>query len=218
MDGSGLISAGRVASAPVQRPSAIPASPAPAFGSTSRPVAPGRCSPIAFIPRVIFRAASSSFGARRVTLSTEADMEPIWAVGLMTGTVLDGNIDVALLRTDGQRIETFGAYDLVPYPQSTRDLLEQTLAAARTWNFTGPEPAIFARAEEELTRGQSAAVKTVVTTAGLSLDDIGVVGFHGQSVLHRAPTRERIGATRQLGNGTLMHELLGVPVTYDFRS
>ncbi len=25
-------------------------------------------------------------------------MEPIWAVGLMTGTVLDGNIDVAVLR------------------------------------------------------------------------------------------------------------------------
>ncbi len=31
--------------------------------------------------------------------------EPIWAVGLMTGTVLDGNIDVALLKTDGERIE-----------------------------------------------------------------------------------------------------------------
>jgi anhydro-N-acetylmuramic acid kinase len=145
-------------------------------------------------------------------------VEPIWAVGLMTGTVLDGNIDVALLRTDGERIEAFGAYDLVPYPEAIRDRLEETLAAARKWNFEGPEPDIFARAEEELTRAQSAAVKTVVTTAGLSLDDIDVVGFHGQSVLHRAPTPERIGATRQLGNGTLMHELLGVPVAYDFRS
>ena len=29
-----------------------------------------------------------------------------WAVGLMTGTVLDGNIDVALLKTDGQTIES----------------------------------------------------------------------------------------------------------------
>jgi anhydro-N-acetylmuramic acid kinase len=74
-------------------------------------------------------------------------VEPIWAVGLMTGTVLDGNIDVALLKTDGERIETFGAYDLAPYPQSIRDLLEQTLAAARQWNFEGPEPEIFARAE-----------------------------------------------------------------------
>ncbi len=58
-------------------------------------------------------------------------MKPIWAVGLMTGTVLDGNIDVALLKTDGERIETFGAYTLAPYPQSIRDLLEETLSARR---------------------------------------------------------------------------------------
>ena len=29
-------------------------------------------------------------------------------IGLMTGTVLDGNIDVAFLRTDGKLIEEFG--------------------------------------------------------------------------------------------------------------
>ena len=45
-------------------------------------------------------------------------MQPIWAVGLMTGTVLDGNIDVALLKTDGESIERFGAYTLAPYPQA----------------------------------------------------------------------------------------------------
>ena len=50
------------------------------------------------------------------------------------------------------------------------------------------------------------------------MNDIGVVGFHGQSVLHRAPQPGRIGATRQLGDGALIHELLGVPVAYDFRS
>ncbi len=145
-------------------------------------------------------------------------MDPIWAVGLMTGTVLDGNIDVALLKTDGEIIESFGAYTLAPYPQSIRDTLEETLAQARKWNFDGPDPAIFAEAEDALTRAQSAAVKELVESAGLSLSDIGVVGFHGQSVLHRAPQPGRIGATRQLGNGQLMHELLGVKVAYDFRS
>jgi anhydro-N-acetylmuramic acid kinase len=144
--------------------------------------------------------------------------EPIWAVGLMTGTVLDGNIDVAMLRTDGETVESFGAYTLAPYPQSIRDQLEETLSQARTWAFDGPEPAIFAEAEDALTRAQSAAVAALVKDAGLKNEDIGVVGFHGQSVLHRAPQPGRIGATRQLGNGKLMHDLLGIPVAYDFRS
>ncbi|MGN8154777.1 anhydro-N-acetylmuramic acid kinase [Agrobacterium sp. 22094] len=145
-------------------------------------------------------------------------MEPIWAVGLMTGTVLDGNIDVALLHTDGERVERFGAYTLAPYDQAVRELLEETLAEARKWNFEGPEPEIFGRAEDALTRAQSAAVADLVTDAGLSLSDIGVVGFHGQTVLHRAPQPGRLGATRQLGDGELMAKLLGTKVAYDFRS
>jgi anhydro-N-acetylmuramic acid kinase len=145
-------------------------------------------------------------------------MNPIWSVGLMTGTVLDGNIDVALLKTDGETVETFGAYTLAPYPQTIRDTLEETLAQARKWNFAETDPAIFAEAEEMLTRAQSAAVRQLVESAGLTMADVGVVGFHGQSVLHRAPQPGRIGATRQLGDGALMHELLRVPVAYDFRS
>lgn len=144
--------------------------------------------------------------------------EPIWAAGLMTGTVLDGNIDVALIKTDGERIADFGTYTLAPYPQSIRTLLEETLRQARSWNFTGPEPAIFHEAEEALTRAQSAAVKDLVESHGLTMADVGVVGFHGQTVLHRAPQVGRLGQTRQLGDGELMHAILGTKVAYDFRS
>lgn len=145
-------------------------------------------------------------------------MQPIWAVGLMTGTVLDGNIDVALLKTDGETVERFGTYTLAPYPQGIRDLLEDTLQQARRWNFEGPEPEIFARAEAELTRAQSQAVLELVAEAGLSMADIGVIGFHGQTVLHRAPQPGRPGATRQLGDGALMAKITGAKVAYDFRS
>lgn len=145
-------------------------------------------------------------------------MQPIWAVGLMTGTVLDGNIDVALLKTDGETIAEFGAYALKPYPRWIRDLLEQAQTEARVWNFEGAEPAIFAEAEEALTRAQSAAVRELVEESGLSMADIGVVGFHGQTVLHRAPQAGRLGDTRQLGDGRLMSELLATKVAYDFRT
>jgi len=154
----------------------------------------------------------------RLPKKRDKNMEPLWAVGLMTGTVLDGNIDVALIKTDGERIADFGAYRLVPYPRFMRDLLEDTVRAARAWNFTGPEPAIFAKAEEALTRAQSAAVRELVESSGLTMADIGAVGFHGQTVLHRAPQPGRPGCTRQLGDGALMHRLLGTTVVYDFRS
>lgn len=145
-------------------------------------------------------------------------MSPIWTLGLMTGTVLDGNIDIAMLRTDGEAIDSFGPYRLAPYKPELRTLLEETLAIARDWNFEGPEPEIFARAERELTRAQAEAVAAFIAEAGFRPGDIGAVGFHGQSVLHRAPQPGRIGATRQLGDGALMHEILGIPVVYDFRS
>lgn len=145
-------------------------------------------------------------------------MEPIWAVGLMTGTVLDGNIDVALLKTDGESVAAFGPWTLAPYPPGLRDLLVETLNTARKWNFEGPDPAIFTEAEDALTRAQSEAVQQFVASQGMTMADIGVVGFHGQSVLHRAPQPGRIGDTRQLGNGQLMADLLRATVAYDFRS
>ncbi len=145
-------------------------------------------------------------------------MEVRWAVGLMTGTVLDGNIDVALLRTDGARVEEFGPYRLVPYEHEVRALIGECLEVAKKWDFEGDDPAVFAQAEEALTRAQAGAVAELVKNAGLKMADIGVVGFHGQTVLHRAPVSGHFGQTRQLGDGTLMTELLGVPIAYDFRS
>jgi len=145
-------------------------------------------------------------------------LESGWAVGLMTGTVLDGYIDVALLKTDGERITEFGPYVLEPYQNGVVDLLNETLQAALAWQFNGPEPSIFAEAEKLITEEQSKAVLTVLDRAGLGASDINVVGFHGQSVLHRAPANGEPGRTRQLGNGQLMSELLDIPVAWDFRS
>ncbi|SHI30854.1 anhydro-N-acetylmuramic acid kinase [Wenxinia saemankumensis] len=143
-------------------------------------------------------------------------MDPIWVAGLMTGTVLDGNIDVALLRTDGERVTEFGPARLAPYPPGLLELLQDTLAAARDWAFEGPEPAIFAEAEARLTEAQAEAVASLVADA--HPPGIDLVGFHGQSVLHRTAAPGVPGRTRQLGDGAAMAARLGVPVAYDFRS
>ncbi len=145
-------------------------------------------------------------------------MQPAWAIGLMTGTVLDGFIDIAMLRTDGEHIAEFGPWELAPYPTDIRPLIRQTFDAARDWNFTGPEPAIFREAEIALTTAQSEAVNQFVARHGFAAQDIAAVGFHGQTVLHQAPQGGKRGHTRQLGDGALMAGLTGIDVVYDFRS
>ena len=38
-----------------------------------------------------------------------------WSIGLMTGTVNDGYIDVAAIKTDGHKIIEHGPFELIPY-------------------------------------------------------------------------------------------------------
>jgi anhydro-N-acetylmuramic acid kinase len=141
-----------------------------------------------------------------------------WAVGLMTGTVLDGFIDIAMIRSDGETIDDFGPWELAPYPTDITALLAQTLDAAREWRFTGPEPEIFRQAEKALTEAQSAAVNLFLEKHGYRASDITVVGFHGQTVLHAAPQDGARGFTRQLGDGAIMSKIVGTDVVFDFRS
>ena len=110
-----------------------------------------------------------------------------WSVGLMTGTALDGNIDIALLRTDGRHIQELGPWTLADYAPGTLALLGEALHAARAWQFDGPEPAVFAWAEAALTHAQSHAVLDMLRRHGIPPADVAVIGFHGQTVLHRAP-------------------------------
>ena len=143
---------------------------------------------------------------------------PIWSVGLMTGTVLDGNIDVAIIKTDGESIFEFGPWALVPYSEHTIKLIKQAVVIAKAWNFKGSEPEIFAKTEVAITREQTGAVEKVVKSAGLSLNEISAIGFHGQTILHRPPKPKQLGKSRQLGDGQLMAELLKTAVIYDFRA
>lgn len=147
-----------------------------------------------------------------------AELAEKWFAGLMTGTVLDGEIDIAFLRTDGQSISGFGPYGMIPYSSDMRGLLVQCLDDARRWNFSGPEPDGFGTAERMLTLAQSDALVGFAADHGIALSDIAAIGFHGQTVLHRPPVSGQPGRTRQLGDGQLMAARTGLPVVFDLRS
>jgi anhydro-N-acetylmuramic acid kinase len=140
--------------------------------------------------------------------------EPVWSVGLMTGTALDGFIDAALLRTDGEEIAAFGAWRLQAYDAGLRARLAASIDAARAWDFAGPEPDAVTAAEADYTRAHALAVAALLDEAGLAPSDVAVIGFHGLTVLHRPAA----GRTRQIGDGALLARLTGIPVAFDFRS
>jgi anhydro-N-acetylmuramic acid kinase len=129
--------------------------------------------------------------------------DSIWAIGLMSGTSGDG-IDAALLKTDGERIVEVGPGIGEAYDPAFRARLK---SAYGHWD----PPAGL---ERELTERHAAVVLRLIAEAGKNPGEIGVVGFHGQTILHE-PERHR---TRQIGDGALLAKLTGIPVVNDFRS
>jgi anhydro-N-acetylmuramic acid kinase len=140
-------------------------------------------------------------------------MTVLTAVGLMSGTSLDG-VDVALIETDGERIARFGPIGYRPYADAERALLRQALAEGARLTDRGQRPGVLAEADAFVTRVHAETVEAFLDANGIKSGDIAVVGFHGQTVLHNPQAR----LTIQIGDGTALAARLGVPVACDFRA
>jgi len=135
----------------------------------------------------------------------------------MSGTSLDG-IDVALLDTNGETIEAFGPSYFRRYSPKEREIIEAATQAALKWNFDGVAPNIFAQAEEIVDSAHIEAVQQFIKTHSLESDEIDLIGYHGQTILHRPPDGKNKGQTLQLGNGNRVANMLKLDTVYDFRS
>lgn len=139
--------------------------------------------------------------------------EILKVIGLMSGTSLDG-IDAALVETDGVDLAVPGAVLGVSYDDETRQTLRAALEDARNVAEGAAIPYSIRDAERRLTEAHADAVTLLLRQAGLSSRDISLIGFHGQTILHR-PDRRR---SWQIGDGALLARLTGIDVVSDFRS
>ena len=140
-----------------------------------------------------------------------ADIQKV--IGLMSGTSLDG-IDAALVETDGGEIAVPGAALTIPYDDDTRAMLRAALHDAKEVAAGEPVPYAIREAERRVTEAHAEAVVELLRVAGLRPRDVALVGFHGQTILHRPHQRW----TWQIGDGKLLARLTGIPVVNDFRS
>ncbi len=130
-----------------------------------------------------------------------------WALGLMSGTSLDG-IDAALIRGDGRARVDPGPRLTVAYDDAFRARLRAAFGARDEGDSA------VASVERELTLRHADAVGRLLAEADMRPGAVAVVGFHGHTILHQPEA----GRTRQIGDGALLAAETGIDVVCDFRA
>jgi anhydro-N-acetylmuramic acid kinase len=137
--------------------------------------------------------------------------------GLMSGTSADG-VDAVLIELRGNGSTTKFkqlSFKTYPYPRGFKQFLlkNSNPATARLDEITRLNVLIgmfFADAAGKITR-----------SAGYSLDNVYLIGSHGQTIQHLPQTVQMFGksvlATLQIGDPSVIAKLTGVPTVGDFR-
>jgi len=136
-----------------------------------------------------------------------------WAIGLMSGTSMDG-IDLAAIRTDGERLVDRGSSHFVAYDAAFRSRLERALSDAKAIVRRDERPGDLASVEAEITDRHVAAVSAFRGKLAAEGIEPKLIGFHGQTVLHRPAE----ALTVQLGDGRKLANETGLTVIYDLRA
>jgi len=142
---------------------------------------------------------------------------PRIVAGLMSGTSLDG-IDVVIARCEGTgtdlKIEQLAFFSL-PYSTTLRDLL------MRNSDPRSSSVRDVSQLNVRLAHAYAEAVRKAALAAGIGVRDIDLIGSHGQTI-HHVPVAEEcagvdITSTFQIGDISVLSNILKVPVVGDFR-
>ena len=129
---------------------------------------------------------------------------PTLAVGLMSGTSLDG-MDAALVRLHGPTRAELLDFVTRPYADDERAALRHALAG-------GDAPSL-ARLHVRIAEWAAEAVETLLVQAQVPASELALIAFHGQTIWHEPPT-----VTWQLGEPAVLAERFGVRVVSNFRA
>ena len=146
------------------------------------------------------------------------------ALGTMSGTSMDG-VDVALIATDGDGHVDRSASQSLTVPYSAKD--RETLFAAVATALEIDDPACLSHPIVEAARHISTQRHAEALTSFLDRlkEPPQVIGYHGQTILHRpkplkSPKLDapRGAFTLQIGDAQHLADVTGIAVVHDFRS
>ena len=134
-----------------------------------------------------------------------SEFEPIFVVGLMSGTSCDG-VDAALTKTDGESINECLHAITLPYHRTLREKLVNVA------QHDVPLAEVL-EIERQLSMVHVEACEVLFQSDALQHIRPQIVGFHGHTIRHD-PSRR---LTWQLGDANMLAEKMGCPVVSDFR-
>jgi anhydro-N-acetylmuramic acid kinase len=137
--------------------------------------------------------------------------------GLMSGTSLDG-VDAAIARMEGSgrglKLEQL-AFVSVPYSEEVRRVLLFNSAPESS------DVKELSQLNFRITREYASALQKAAEAAGIALNEIDLIGSHGQTVHHVPEAEECAGeptiSTLQIGDPSVLANLVRIPVVGDFR-
>jgi anhydro-N-acetylmuramic acid kinase len=129
---------------------------------------------------------------------------PTLAVGLMSGTSLDG-MDAALVRLEGPTQATLIDFVTRPYTDEERAQIRGA--------FDGATAAGLARLHVRVAEWAAEAVQTLLVRGKVPASELSLIAFPGQTIWHEPPL-----VSWQLGEPAVLAERFGVRVVSGFRA
>jgi anhydro-N-acetylmuramic acid kinase len=135
-------------------------------------------------------------------------------IGLMSGTSADG-IDAAVVRLEG--VPPSLAWEVLGHSHRsfTPELRAEIFACFHPDSSSVDR---LCRLNFALGRAFGEAAKEAAHDVGLTMDQVDLIGSHGQTLWHEPPVAGAMGSTLQLGEPAVIAERTGVPVVSNFRT
>ncbi|GAB5464902.1 MAG: anhydro-N-acetylmuramic acid kinase [Candidatus Kapaibacteriales bacterium] len=143
--------------------------------------------------------------------------EPRIVAGVMTGTSLD-SIDIAVVRffkKEGRQKFSLVSEEVAPISEDMRQYILDIIKS-------GASAKDFSQLGYYLAEKYAENIEKAMKKKRLKLDSLDAVGIHGQTIWHQPEKEAFLGSstssTFQIGNGSVLANIIGKPVVSDFRA
>ena len=137
-------------------------------------------------------------------------MEKIYtSLGLMSGTSMDG-IDASIIRSNGEDKYEVILDQYFKYGEEIYKKLVNIRNKINSIKDLEANSVALADIERKITLFHASVCKKIIDDSPINID---LIGFHGQTILHKANQK----ISRQLGDANLLSGLLKKKVIYNFR-